>query len=276
MPHTVIRNAVTPWQGFDGIPGFLHKPLALDPDTGARILLWFVPPGWGEQLVGEEAMLHYHANAAERAYILYGDFPHWEFSTFDDVEGYLEVMKGGLFMDRPPKSLHGLKPGNYSQAGAMILYWATGPGTNVGDAEYHQESVDMLAGVRDEAQRTDLQLVRLFRPDDLAWAPHPSRSGWKIKHLAGDAGHGKAVSLVYAAPGWRGAAADAPIAGHTDSAHAWSFVLMGDMTLALGGAVEPLAQHDFVEWTADSPASLAGAEVGELGCLTLCIGHAMG
>ena len=275
LSHIVLRDAEIPWQSNQSIPGFLHKELALDPVSGAPVLLWFVPPGWGEELVGEEPMLHYHVSARERAYILYGDFPHWEFSSFDDVEGYVEVMKGGLFMDRPAKSLHGLKPGRYSQAGAMILYWATGPGTNIGDADYNDESIDMLAGVRDEAQRTDLQMVRLFRPDDLAWAPHPTRAGWKIKHLAGDPGEGKAVSLVYASPHWRGDPRHAPIAMHAGNEHAWSFVMMGGITLTFGGSGEALALNDFAGWTAAAPASLAGAEVGELGCLMLCVGHAM-
>ena len=116
-PFTLIDTNAVPWEDNPGIPGFKRQLLTHDEATSAQIRVDYVPPGIvpaGLQLPHR----HYHNSVTERAYTLFGDFPHWEFSGVRDDEGELIMFRRHLFMDRPPKSIHGLMPEPISATGA--------------------------------------------------------------------------------------------------------------------------------------------------------------
>lgn len=273
MHHTLIRTGDVEWRPFADIPGFMEKPLWFDLESGARRTIWHVPPAWGETLIPDEAMLHYHRSVYERSYFLFGDFPHWEFDGFDDLDGYVEIMREGLFMDRPPMSLHGLKPGLYSQTGAVILYWNTGRGTSIAEEGYSTESVDVLASRRDPEMRAALNPVRLLRPHEMPWQDFPGRQGWKIKQLADEAQGGDPVTMVFVPPG------EHPLGdgvkGDGTFARPWAYLLSGDMRIGMASGIELCGQAgDYLDWEAGAgPCSYVRA--GATGCLALCIGHTL-
>ncbi len=269
MPSTLIRTDQVEWRPFLDIPGFMEKPLWYDAETGARRTIWHIPPAWGETLIPDEAMLHYHRSVYERSYFLFGDFPHWEFDGFDDMEGYVEVMREGLFMDRPPMSLHGLKPGLYSQTGAIILYWNTGRGTSIAEEGYADESIDVLASRRDPGLRATLNPVRLIRHHDMPWQDDPRRPGWKTKRLADEAQGGDPVTLIFVAPGDHATGSD--VSSDGTFVRPWTYVLSGDMRIGSDVSVQA---GDYLDWDAGDglPGSITA---GPTGCLALCIGHTL-
>ena len=128
-PFTLIDTNAVPWEDNPGIPGFKRRLLAFDDAKRAEIRMDYVPP----RTIPDVLQLphrHYHNSVTERAYTLFGDFPHWEFSGVEDHEGELIMFRRHLFMDRPPKSIHGLMPraSFRNGLGAPVLEHGSGHG----------------------------------------------------------------------------------------------------------------------------------------------------
>ncbi len=273
-----------PWEDNPGIPGFKRRLLFLDEAKRTEVRMDYVPSG----IVPGELELphrHYHNSVTERAYTLFGDFPHWEFSSPEDREGELIVFRRHLFMDRPPKSIHGLLPEPVSETGAVILYWNTGPGTGVAEPEAPRETVtvpfnDSTDFVRadfdsDDFARVDFSAARIFDSGDVVWRAHPHAAGWKFKPLAEAVERSGAVCLVHIPADWAGPERPSGISG--GETPPWLFVVSGDIRLQISGNG---AQNDlhlqegaFLLWRSGAEMRLPDGPVSDGGCVALCIGH---
>ena len=233
-----LKTLDLPWSEDPDIPGFKQKLLHQDDDSGAVVRLWFIPPGWGSDILQGKPDRHYHKTVIERAYHLYGDFPHWEFADADDLTGSGEALTVGMFMDRPVLSLHGLQPEPVSQAGAVIIYWNTGRGTSIREPGFELETINVpFDGSGDWPEFT---AARLIQTKDLLWQKHERIVAWKQKPLA-EASHGSgAVSLVHIPTDWRpGATAEFAVAA------GWVFLIHGDLRLASVS----LTEGDYLQWS---------------------------
>ncbi len=258
-----IKTLGSAWTDDPDIPGFKQKLLRQDGDSGAVTRLWFIPPGWGRDLLQGKPDRHYHQTVIERAYHLYGDFPHWEFADADDHAGTGAPLTTGIFMDRPVLSLHGLQPEPVSQSGAVILYWNTGRGTSIREPGFALETINVpFDGGGDWPQ---FNAARLIQTLDLPWQPHERVTGWKQKPLA-EASHGSgAVCLVHIPADWQ--PHDQPFA----TAPGWTFVVHGD--LRLDGGLR-LAEGDYLEWAAGDAVAFGTGSASDAGCTLLWIGAA--
>lgn len=269
----IDTNAV-PWEHNPGIPGFKRRLLVFDEETRSEVRMDYVPPGAIPRVL-ELPHRHYHRTVTERAYALAGDFPHWEFSSTSDLEGEMIVFRRHLFMDRPPKSIHGLMPELLSETGCVLLYWNTGPGTGVAEPDAPRESVELPFDDSADADRTDFSDARLFDTAEVAWQGHPSVPGWKLKPLAEAVENSGAVSLVHVPADWTGALQ--PVKAQADGPSPWLFVVAGDLRvhLAENGARRELELREgaFLLWRSGAALSVPAGSASDGGCTVLCVGH---
>ena len=273
-PFTFIDTNAVPWEDNPGIPGFKRRLLAYDDSRRAEVRMDYVPPGCVPDVL-ELPHRHYHNTVTERAYTLFGDFPHWEFSGVEDREGQLIVFRRHLFMDRPPRSIHGLMPEPLSETGCVLLYWNTGPGTGVAEPEAPKESVDIPFDDSAEAFRTEFSDARIFDTGGVAWQRHPLVAGWKIKPLANAHENSGAVCLVHVPADWTGSAATSM--GIGDESPPWLYVLSGDVSLQIAnnGTRQELSLREggFLLWRSGVALSVPAESASGGGCTVLCIGH---
>ncbi len=274
--HIFHKTQEMDWQDDPGIPGFKEKMLFEDKEQKSAVRLWYVPPGFGEDVHHGRPHRHYHKSVIERSYTLYGDFPHWEFSSVDDLEGELVIFRPGLVMDRPTGSLHGLLPEPTSLTGAVLIYWNSGPGTSILEPTYDAESIDVPFEPSAKVELNRFNPARLFMADDVPWQIHPSVPGWKYKPLA-DASHGSAaVSLVHVPTDWVPEKIELVENGADDAS--WLFVIHGDLRFVLddaaGGATEELQLTEgcFLRWQKPWKPYFDQKAASDIGCVTLCVG----
>ncbi|MCY4477906.1 MAG: hypothetical protein OXC70_07965 [Gammaproteobacteria bacterium] len=269
----IDANAV-PWEHNPGIPGFKRRLLVFDDATRSEVRMDYVPPGAIPEVL-ELPHRHYHRTVTERAYALAGDFPHWEFSSTRDHEGEMIVFRRHLFMDRPPKSIHGLMPEPLSETGCVLLYWNTGPGTGVAEPDAPVESVELAFDDSADDDPTDFSDARLFDAGEVAWLEHPSVAGWKAKSLAEAVENSGAVSLVHIPADWTGS--PEPVEANGSEPLPWLFVVAGDLNLYLAenGARRELALREgaFLTWGAGTASGVPPESVSDGGCTVLCVGH---
>lgn len=271
---TCIDTNAVPWEGNPGIPGFKRRLLVFDDATQSEIRMDYVPPGAIPRVI-ELPHRHYHRTVTERAYALAGDFPHWEFSSTRDHEGEMIVFRRHLFMDRPPKSIHGLMPEPLSETGCVLLYWNTGPGTGVAEPEAPRESVELAFDDSADADRTDFSDARLFDTVEVAWQQHASARRWKWKPLAEAVENSGAVSLVHVPADWSGSSE--PVKAPAKGPSPWLFVMAGDLRVQLAesgpGRDMALREGAFLNWRAGAALSVPSESASDGGCTVLCIGH---
>jgi hypothetical protein len=123
-----------------GITGFAMAPILTSDDV--LVKFWRIPAGWSVADVGVEENLHFHRRASEYAAVLDGDFPHIEYDCASDSLRRIRFGAGDL-MIRPPGSLHGLHQEMSVLRDCTMLYWNTGPGTSLLDANYANETTDV-------------------------------------------------------------------------------------------------------------------------------------
>ena len=273
-PFTLIDTNAVPWEDNPGIPGFKRRLLAFDDAKRAEIRMDYVPP----RTIPDVLQLphrHYHNSVTERAYTLFGDFPHWEFSGVEDHEGELIMFRRHLFMDRPPKSIHGLMPEPLSETGSVLLYWNTGPGTGVAEPEAAQETVTIPFDGSADNDRTDFADPRIFDSGEVAWQQHPFVAGWKFKPLAEAVERSGAVCLVHIPADWT--ASGEPSKAIGNEPQPWLFVISGDLCLQME---ENGARHDlrlreggFLLWRAGATLGVPRKSATDGGCVVLCVGH---
>ncbi len=267
-----VRSHNLDWVDDPDIPGFRQKMLSFNDVTKAVVRLWFIPPNWGEDVFGGKPDRHYHKSVVERGFHLYGDFPHWEFNSVEDFKGDLHVFKRGIFMNRPPGSLHGLLPEPRSQAGAVILYWVTGPGASIKDPEFVNETVNVPFDKDAKVEVNAFTPCSITQTEDLDWQPHPDEPDWKIKSFAEAAYGADSVNLVHIPTDWQPEEIGA-FDITADSDQPWLFVVNGDLNVTFGDTDIKLVQDDFLMWSADSPLLLPEDSLSDVGCIVLCSGH---
>ena len=271
---SLIDTNAVPWEHNPGIPGFKRRLLVFDDATRSEVRMDYVPPGAIPEVL-ELPHRHYHRTVTERAYALAGDFPHWEFSSTRDHEGEMIVFRRHLFMDRPPKSIHGLMPEPLSETGCVLLYWNTGPGTGVAEPDAPVESVELAFDDSADDDPTDFSDARLFDAGEVPWLEHPSVAGWKAKPLAEAVENSGAVSLVHIPADWTGS--PGPVEAQGGAPSPWLFVVAGDLNLYLAenGARRELALREgaFLMWRAATAPAVPPESASDGGCTVLCIGH---
>jgi hypothetical protein len=272
LSFNYLRTEELPWIDDPDIPGFKQKILSRDAETGAVTRLWFVPPNWGEDVFDGKPDRHYHKSVVERGFQLYGDFPHWEFNSVEDFEGDLYVFRRGLFMDRPPGSLHGLRPEPRSQAGAVILYWNTGRGASIKEAAFAQETVNVPFDKDVKVEINAFTACRLMQTETLGWQPHPEVDGWKLKPLA-EANYGAdTVDLVFIPSDWK-ASKKVRLGAKTNAKHPWLYVVTGDLNIRLDETDIRLQPDDYLDWPTPSNLAFADGPVSATGCIAICSGN---
>lgn len=261
-----------PWMPDPGIPGFLVKRFFTDPDTGQFTEIHYVPPGWGDEVIDGQRYRHYHRSVYERALCLFGDFPHWEFRNPADTEGELKALRTGIFMDRPPLTIHGLFPQPKSIAGAATLAWNTGGGTSVEDPRAKDETIEVpfenFHGIN-----LEFTSPRFTHLADMPWQPHPTVPGWKQKVLGTRNTLAPEAVMVSIPPDWT------PKQAHVVSAAAerrWIFLFSGDLTVTVKDGAQKtriaLREQDYLDWLPPVDVSLEpNASAG--GAVVLCVAH---
>ena len=269
----IDTNAV-PWEDNPGIPGFKRRLLAYDDAARSEIRMDYVPPGAIPRVI-ELPHRHYHRTVTERAYALAGDFPHWEFSSTRDHQGEMILFHRHLFMDRPPRTIHGLMPEPLSETGCVLLYWNTGPGTGVAEPEAPRESVELPFDASADDDPTEFGDARLFDTAEVAWQEHALALGWKKKPLAEAVENSGAVSLVHIPADWTGPLESVKAQGNGPPP--WLFVIAGDVRLYLAenGARRELALREgsFLLWRTPAALGVLRESASGGGCTVLCIGH---
>ena len=267
-----VRSHAMDWEDDPDIPGFSQKVLNFDKSTQAVVRLWFIPPDWGEDIFDGEPDRHYHKSVVERGFQLYGDFPHWEFNSVEDFDGDLYVFNRGIFMNRPPGSLHGLLPEPRSKAGAVIVYWNTGPGSSIKDPEFENETITVPFDKDAKVEINAFNPCTITQTEDMAWQVHPDTDAWKIKRLC-EADYGAdSVDLVHIPTDWQ----PSDIGAYdvvSDTAKPWLYVVNGNLNVTVGDSGLKLAQDDFLMWSDDTPLLLPDEPLSDVGCTVLCSGH---
>jgi len=266
-----LRTANMDWVSDPNIPGFKRKLLNYDDENGSLVQLWFVPPGWGEEVLGGKPHRHYHKSVVERGFHLHGDFPHWEFAGIDDIKGDCVILRKDHFLDRPPGSLHGLYPEPKSQTGAVTLYWNSGPGTNMLEPEYPDETVDVPFTSASDVGRSNFPTCNISDVSDISWLCHPNVSGWKYKNI-GPAHNGtNPAYLVHVPAGWK------PKNNYTarvqNQTKSWLFAISGDLSLEFDDRAILLRESDYLYWEEPKTPSLENAPTSKVGFVALCVGH---
>lgn len=272
---TYVDTDAMEWKPDPGIPGFLAKFLYVDEESGAFTNIHYVPPGWGEEILHGKPYRHYHASVYERSFCLFGDFPHWEFSEPADTDGELVVFRGGVFMDRPPMTIHGLLPEPASVTGATTLSWNTGGGTSVEDPAAKDETFVIPF---DDYHGINLEFTspRIFQTAEVPWRPHPAVADWKIKPLCDAAGAAPACALVAIPPDWRATAArEIDAVGE----RRWLFVVSGDLSVQVkeGQRAEEVSLHArcYLAWQDPARVDLSAPTTSQGGAVVLCVGHTL-
>jgi hypothetical protein len=271
--YNLIRTATMDWEPDPEIPGFKQQILRRDAKRKSVVRKWFVPPAFGDVLEGKPDR-HYHKSVVERAYVLAGDFPHWEFPTAADFEGELFVFRRDLAMDRPPGSLHGLLPEPKSQVGSQILYWNTGPGTSIREKGFEKETINVAFDKKAKSDEREFTQCRLLQTNELPWQRHPRVTGLKWKPLMpAISGAGETSVVCVPADFW-------PVQKVSCEAQAgesaWLYVLSGDLKLRVDGTALTLGEGDYLEWRTPSVVSFGQGEASDGGATVVCTGHALG
>ena len=177
-------------------------------------------------------------------------------------------------MNRPPGSLHGLLPEPRSKAGAVILYWNTGGGTSIKEADFEKETITVPFEKDAKVEINAFTPCTIMGTDDMDWKSHRDTEDWKIKHLAEEGYGADSVDLVHIPTEWQpsGIGAYDVIA---ESAHPWLYLVGGDLNVTVGGTEIKLFQDDFLMWSADTPLLLPNEPVSDVGCIVSCSGHTL-
>ncbi|MSO64742.1 MAG: hypothetical protein EXQ85_02880 [Alphaproteobacteria bacterium] len=272
--YTYIDTAAMAWQQEPTIKGMKSKRLHVDAATGASTMIRFVPPGFGLPAGG--LFRHYHTSVIERTFYLAGDFPHWEFDDPADKVGDLVMFRRGVFMDRPPNTVHGLLNEPRSQAGAMTISWATGNGVGVDDPRYAEETVHLE---ENDTRRHNVAFTapRIFAADSIPWQRHQALAAWKHKPLAAARGSAPKCSLVFVPADWS-APRPGTILSYSDERR-WVFVVNGDLAITVYDGANShrfkLKEGGYLEWYSPTTIGFSTEPVSEIGATVLCVGHAL-
>jgi len=278
----VIRTIEMPWSELEGGRGWRTKKLFENPATGDRLSVMYMP---ADSLVAKVRYRDSH----EWAYWLSGDFVSNEYSVLRQRIGpfteFREDMlfnqpirfREGMFLDRPPYSLHGHESGRLgTRAGASFLIMEEGGRSVVLPGE--TGCSDEFKSVKEWASP-----VVIDTASGQPWEEDPSAEGVMVKHLVENEREGFRAVLRRLPHGWRSSQARAFAAPYYyERAHEFNFVLAGDMRLrawaAPGKPAETfhVTRYNLVERAPTCILGLADGVVSETGCIWLEVTYGEG
>jgi hypothetical protein len=247
---------------------------------GGKLDIIHIPPG------AEGAMVHYH-EFHEWAYSIAGDFSNNESTAPDQVFGPLQRYREGVFLSRPPYSLHGGERGRQkfmaSQVGAVILIMKEGGATYSVDPDDRSGGPTSL-GIPFNSDFETIQHWATPRIIDtlekMPWQPVESCAGLNVKYLMEDPLHGFRATMWFLEAGAETPQSARPY--YYQQAHQFVFLIAGDLKIQTyaqpGEPVEPftLSQHFLVDRQPTSIFGLAGDGATQGGAVWLEVTYANG
>jgi hypothetical protein len=241
-------------------PGASRKVLLRD-DSGGFVQISYGPPGFTEKLrdlILSGPHRHYHRTVTERHYVLDGDYPVWHWSSPGGAGTLSRVVRHD-YLENRPMTLHGITSDATPEQGWKILQWANGPGTEIYEPGADLETIEL--GFNKLVSNIDFGQPLLEHTVLLPWEAHPTRLGWCVKRLSGQAPRLPAVELVQIPPDSRSASAG----WSTQAGEArWIYVVAGNL------AVDMVVEGVWVNFALEENAFFAipsGAVIGD-GCIT--------
>ncbi|MBM3503838.1 MAG: hypothetical protein FJX65_08180 [Alphaproteobacteria bacterium] len=270
-----LDTLTMPFAGVDSNPGARQQVLWRDAQTGATVAMNYGPAGFSPahaKLLDEHGThRHYHATVNERHYAMGGDYPIWHWAA-PESEPTLTLMRRHMYVENPPRTLHGSQPHRRPQIATQMLVWNTGGGTSIFAADAKHETHEFPPGTR-APDNGPWARPRIVAVDLQSWRQHPTLLGAKIRAVAPTDGDQPAVMVVSVPPESIAPASLKPVPG---ASRRWLFLLSGDLRLRLTtpAAVEDIVAHEghFVHW-ADAALTPGPGMVSEGGAVVLCVGH---
>jgi hypothetical protein len=276
-PVKVIDTDAMPWppSSFGGLGWNVKRLYGSEERTGSHLTIIKVPIG------GPGGTSHYHT-FHEWAYWLTGDFVNNEYTDPYQRLGDFQQFREGIFLDRPPFSLHGGEPDRLdSQVGGTCLIMEEGGA-----------SVSVIPGNRGYSE--DFKEVKQWSVPriidtiaEMPWEPdaeHPSREGVWVKHLVDDQERGFRATMWRVTQGFEASmAADFARPYFYEQALQMNFVLNGDLRIqtyaAPGDKAEAITLGNQF-YCERAPMSIFGLAddgvVSEAGCVWLEVTYAKG
>jgi hypothetical protein len=278
VPVRVLDTDKMPVLTGRGPAGWGQKVLFENKKTGDHLTILVISPG------AEGAPVHYHT-FHEWAYNIAGDFTNNESTHPNQHYGPLQRFREGVFLDRPPYSLHGGERGRQpfmkSQVGATILIMEEG---DVNGGTFTVEQNTTMKFNPDYKQIKSWSVPRIIDTiDKMPFEPHPSVQGLEVKHLVDDQARGFRAIIRYLPAGWEGSKSpDFTRAYYYKQAYQFNFVIGGDMSIqtyrAPGEKSEQIAlgARFYVERAPMSIWGLAGGMVTRGGVVWLEVTYGKG
>jgi hypothetical protein len=271
VPVRILDTENMPWPPPFNDRGWKAKTLFENDETGDHLVIIEVPIG------APGGRNHYH-DFHEWVYWLSGDFVNNEYTSPLQRTGPFQQFREGIFLDRPPYSLHGGEIGRLdSQVGGTCLIMEEGGETNhviPGDDGYNDEWKKVK-------QWSVPRIIDTL--SEMPWEAYESANGVLIKRLVNDQVRGFRATLWQIPQGWSSSQAPGfARAYYYKQAHQFNFVLNGDMRIqtykAPGKKAEEvtLGKSFYFERVPMSIMGLADGVVSTVGCVWLEVTYGKG
>ena len=257
-----------------GSPGTRQLVVWRDDATGATVAINHGPAGFSQklrELLDQGEHRHYHDTVNERHYILGGDYRIWHYANLD-AEPTQTILRRHTYLENPPRTLHGSRPHSRPDFATALLVWNTGGGTGIFDPSSRDETPHVPFG-KPWPRVNQWSKPIIHHTQEMAWAAHPTQTGWKTKVLSG-AVERQAPATVVSLP------TDAAVTGapKIPGGHLrWLYLLSGDLsvTMTAGGKTESigLKEGHFLHWDKDAVLSYGPNAASDGGCVAICVGH---
>jgi hypothetical protein len=272
---TWVDTRAMDWERFVGFESGRVKPLYLDEDGNAMVMLAWLPPGDLQMPLPHR---HLHRTVYECSYHVAGDLPHAEWETLEDRQ-QLVTFREGFFMNRAPRSLHG-NEWLFSQSGATVLMWRSGTGNWLDDpdapTETHILDPEPAAFERSRTEETlpaswgsgrvlDRPDVRIVSTREMTWEDIPEAPGARVKLLSVDQAGLPSARIVFLPPGEQ--AVPGLPTGPED--HELAYVIEGDLHVAGADGPELRRAGWFMHRAPGAPEGIVPAASSEVGAVVL-------
>jgi hypothetical protein len=140
-----LVTSEVPWVPyFIGETRHHRKPLCLTDEGRETVFFHYLPPHF--PLPDGLPYRHYHSTVGEFGFVLDGELPSTEYASAADLKGTALVKKRDWFMERQPRSIHGVDVGQSTPTGFMALFWTDGGfegkwGNWIADEGHEEENV---------------------------------------------------------------------------------------------------------------------------------------
>lgn len=263
-PCRVLDTDSMPWEAHvRPRANELRKVLHVDPDTNGYLHLRYVPPS-----VSTRSTRIFHRTVRELGFWISGDLRSWNYASPHDQNPVCYPSRRYVFMDRPPRSVHGAEPGRRSFVGTQLLLWSTHGG------EFEMDPAETVTiGERDEFSDISFTMPGMIQTATLPWCRHPAVPEWMIKEVA-PADYGVPlrivpVNLVFVPANWQSEG----FFVQSREQRCWLFLLAGSLQVTLPEqGITSLREGAYVDWRRPARIALHGAG-GPEGAVVLCVGH---